>query len=126
MTQETEVPSLQEVHLLFADWAETRSRETARAYRNAVSRFLDYLRDQGLDPEATSPRELPDTVLEKFFQWLVRRYGRSTRGTTGAYLAGVRVFFRYLDRQGWGPAGVTYEQLPRRLRHAVCRGGRYP
>ncbi len=126
MTQETVAPSLERAQSLFADWAETRSRETARAYRNAVARFLDYLRDQAVDPAATSPRDLPDTVLEKFFQWLVRRYGRSTRGTTGAYLAGVRVFFRYLDRQGWGPAGVTYEQLRGRLREAVGRESPYP
>lgn len=120
------VPSLAGAQAQFAAWTETRSRETARAYRTAVARFFDFLRGQGIDPETVRPGALPETILETFFQWLAGRYGRSTRSTTGVYLAGTRAFFRFLDRHGWGPSGASYEKLSGNLRDAVGRETPYP
>ena len=121
-----EIPTLNRARELFDDWTETRSRETGRAYRTALASFFAFLCEQQIDPSSTRTAEIPSACLEKYYQWLVGHYGRSTRGTTGSYLAGTRSFFRFLDRQGWLPVGQSYEKLAQNLRDAIGRQSPYP
>src|SRR5688500_20318570 len=68
-----------------------KSPRTAQAYGTALDRFFDFLSESGLDPAsgALCTEDLPADAVERFYVWLVRRYGRTARTTHAASLAGV-------------------------------------
>jgi len=104
-----------------------KSPRTAQGYGTGLDRFYDYLRESGLDPELPGAHtfDLPSDAVERFYVWLVRRYGRASRATHATYLAGVRAFYRYLERHDWTPAGVTTERIKANLREVIGRPPSY-
>ncbi|CAA9268415.1 MAG: hypothetical protein AVDCRST_MAG77-3041 [uncultured Chloroflexi bacterium] len=100
-----------------------KSPRTAQGYGTGVDRFFDFLRESGVDPDLPSlcTEDLPPDAVERFYVWLVRRFGRAARTTHTTYLAGVRSFYRYLERHDWTPAGVTMERLKGNLREVMGR-----
>ena len=101
-----------------------RSPETTRSYMQSLDHFFNFL--DGLGISETSPTtSLPTGVAERFAAWLIRRYGRRPRGTQVTYLAGMRAFYRYLDRHDLLPAGVTIERTRSAVRDVIGRPGPY-
>ncbi|MBI3973510.1 MAG: tyrosine-type recombinase/integrase [Chloroflexi bacterium] len=109
----------------FEDSLAGKSPHTAKSYRTAVDRFFEYLQERGIDPAETATTALPADALERYYIWLVRRYGRVSRGTHVTYVAGVRAFYRYLERQDLTPPGVTMERLKAGLREVMGRAPSY-
>lgn len=124
-TPETrEQASLAAARVAFDESLAGKSPHTARSYNTGLDRFFEYLGERGLDPE--QPTEaLPADALDRFYVWLVRRYGRASRGTHVTYLAGVRAFYRYLERRGLTPEGVTMERVRADLREVMGRAPSY-
>jgi len=104
-----------------------RSPRTGQAYGTALDRFFDFLTESGFDPNlpALCTEDLPADAVERFYVWLVRRYGRTARATHAAYIAGVRSFYRYLERNDWTPPGVSLERLRGNLRELIGRAPSY-
>jgi site-specific recombinase XerD len=115
------VPVLTQAQDAFVETLAGKSPHTVHTYATALSRFRQYLETRGLDAAQVTPRELPDDVLEKFYTWCVRVYGREARSTQATYVAGVRAFFRFLERRRWGPQGTSVEALRAGLREVMGR-----
>ena len=111
----------------FDDSLAGKSPRTPQIYRTGLDRFFDYLRETGVDPDLPDlcTEDLPTDAVERFYVWLVRRYGRAARATHATYLAGVRAFYRYLERNDWTPPGVTMERLRASLRELIGRSPGY-
>jgi site-specific recombinase XerD len=111
----------------FFDSLAGKSPRTPQIYRTGLDRFFDYLRERGADPDLPDlcTEDLPLDAIERFYVWLVRRYGRAARATHATYLAGVRAFYRYLERNDWTPPGVTMERLRASLRELIGRSPGY-
>lgn len=92
-----------------------RSPETRRTYMKALRRFEESLRDQHKSPDTMTTNELPQTVLEQFYIWLMNNYGRDHRTTASGYLAGARAWIRFLDRHGWLAPELSYERMKGRV-----------
>lgn len=117
----TAYPALADARASFADTLVAKSPRTATNYQSALNRFAEFLRSLRLDPDALRTDQLPSDVLERFYSWLVRTYGRERRPTAVAYLAEVRAFFRYLDRRRWLHPDLSYERMRAGLRELVGR-----
>jgi site-specific recombinase XerD len=112
----------------FGETLLAKSPRTAANYRSALRRFEEFLED---DPEQggaglgaagrVATDRLPADVLEHFFTYLLRHYGRAQRTTCVAYVTEVRAFFRFLDRRRWLHPDVSYERLKDGLRELVGR-----
>jgi site-specific recombinase XerD len=105
----------------FEDSLAGKSPQTARCYATGLDRFFEYLRERGFDPAAHATTALPADALDRFYVWLVRRHGRAARATHLTYLAGARAFYRFLERRGLTPPGVTMERLRAGLREVMGR-----
>ncbi len=114
------VPTVEAALAAFLGSLAGKSPHTARTYATALDRFRDYLAERQLAPTLPTAA-LPADLLEGYYTWLVARYGRTARATHTTYLAGVRAFFRFLERRRWGPAAASYEQLREGLRAVVGR-----
>jgi site-specific recombinase XerD len=116
--------ALAEARLRFEDSLAGKSPHTARSYATGLDRFFEYLAERGVEP--TQPTtDLPEDSLDRFYIWLVRRYGRASRGTHLTYLSGVRAFYRHLERHRQTPEGVTIERLRTGLREVMGRPPAY-
>lgn len=115
-------PTLALAAAAFLDTLAGKSPHTAHTYTTALDRFREYLMSISLSPEAMATTALPAGALEGFYTWLVRQYGREARPTHATYIAGVRALFRFLERRGWGPAGVTLERMQAGLREVMGKG----
>lgn len=116
-----DAPAVAEAQANFLETLGGKSAHTQHTYATGLARFADYLGERGL-PVTTHTADLPGDVLERFYTWLVRQYGRSSRATCATYVAAVRAFFRYLERRGWGPRAARFEQLQVGLREVMTRG----
>ena len=101
-----------------------RSPDTLRSYAQALDHFLEFLEGQGIT-ETSETTAIPPEAAERFAAWAVRRYGRRPRGTQVTYLAGVRAFYRFLDRHALLPVGVTVERTRLAVREVIGRPGPY-
>ena len=101
-----------------------RSPDTLRSYAQALDHFLEFLEGQGIT-ETSETTAIPPEAAERFASWAVRRYGRRPRGTQVTYLAGVRAFYRFLDRHALLPVGVTVERTRLAVREVIGRPGPY-
>jgi site-specific recombinase XerD len=108
----------------FEDSLAGKSPHTAKSYATALDRFFDYLAERGIAPERPAG-DLPADALERFYTWLVRRYGRTARGTHTTYLAGARAYYRFLERRDLTPDGVTMERLKAGLQEVMGRAPAY-
>ena len=97
------------------------SPRTAATYRSGLNRFHEYLVARGQDPEAIVTDEFSYDVLERFYIWLNRTYGRDDRFTIATYVAGVRAFFRFLARRRLLAADLSFEELRDNLREVMGR-----
>jgi integrase len=69
-----------------------RSQNTARTYRNALSAFLKVLEDNGLDPETTAIRNLPEDSVA----WFATALKDHSPATEALYLTATAGFYEYL------------------------------
>src|SRR5690348_1753426 len=74
-------PTLPEAEALFLDSLAGRSPLTASTYRNALGRFHELLVSIGTEPEQVRTDTLSADLLERFYLWLTRVYGRENRFT---------------------------------------------
>lgn len=124
MASSSQSLSLHEARAGFEESLAGKSPNTARSYATALDRFFEYLSERGI-ASAQPTTALPADALDRFYVYLVRRYGRTNRGTHLTYLAGVRAFYRYLERHGLTPEGVTMERLRAGLRELMGRAPTY-
>jgi integrase/recombinase XerD len=115
-----ETPPLADAIAAFGESLRGKSPHTAHTYATALDRFAEYLGERGVD-QNTPTAALPPDVLERYYTWLVDRFGRTARATHTTYLAGARAFLRFLERRRWGPRAATYEQLREGLRAVIGR-----
>ncbi|MDQ3811844.1 MAG: site-specific integrase, partial [Chloroflexota bacterium] len=97
-----------------------RSPRTYTTYASGLARFRAYLAQTGR-LEHWHPDALGPSVLEDFYAWLVRQYGRDRRATLATYSSGLRAFVRFLARRGQLGPGVTYEQMRENAREVMGR-----
>jgi site-specific recombinase XerD len=116
--------TLARARLAYSDSLAGKSPHTAKSYLVALDRFWEYLATREVTPEHATT-DLPADALERFYVWLVRRYGRAARGTHSTYLAGVRAFYRFLERRSLTPPEVTMERLRAGLQEVVGRAPGY-
>jgi len=105
----------------FGDALIAKSPRTATNYRSALNRFLEFLPSMGLDPAGATTDALPADSIERFYTWLLRTYGRDHKASAVTYVAGVRAFFRFLDRQGSLAQGVSFERMNDGVRELIGR-----
>ncbi|HET7770420.1 MAG TPA: tyrosine-type recombinase/integrase [Chloroflexota bacterium] len=105
----------------FGETLLAKSRRTAANYQSALRRFAEFLEDDGLPPADLTTNQLAHDVLERFYTWLLKHYGREKRSTCVAYVTEVRAFFRFLDRRRWLHPDVSYERMKDGLRELVGR-----
>ena len=98
-----------------------KSPRTRATYASALRRLGEHLAWAGLDPAETTTDRLPADLLERFYTWLVRAYGKERRFTLQTYVAGARAFFRYLVRRRIGPPEVSYEEVKAGLQEVMGR-----
>jgi integrase len=114
-------PPLPQAIEAFRDSLIAKSPRTAINYISALARFREFLPTVGIDPDAVATDDLPPEVLERFYAWLLRTYGRERRTTAIAYAAAVRAFFRFLDRRLWLHPDLSYERMKDGLRELIGR-----
>jgi len=100
-----------------------KSPRTERTYASGLARFQEFLEEEGLPPGVVPTDALPATILEAFYGWLVRGYGRERRATVMTYLAGARAFIAFLDRRRLLAPETSSEQIRGHLRQVVAKAG---
>jgi len=98
-----------------------KSPRTRTTYKTALGRFVEFLESQKIDPRQVSIDALGDDVLEHFYGWMIKQYGRDHRFTITTYLAGTRAFFRFLVRRRLAPPDLQFERMRDNLREVVGR-----
>jgi len=111
MTADRRYPILSDATASFLATLIAKSPRTAANYRSALARFDEFLPSLNQDPTTVTTDCLPSDVLERFYTWLLRAYGRDRRSTAVAYLSEVRAFFRFLDRKRWLHPDLSYERM---------------
>src|SRR6478736_3383421 len=81
-----------------------KSPKTYATYQTGLVRFRAYLESSG-QLASWRPALLGPTLLEEFYAWLVRQYGRERRSTITTYSSAVRAFVRFLARRALLPSG---------------------
>jgi integrase len=112
-----EATSLADARTLFLGTLAGRAERTRRTYATAFDRLTDFLAERGVGAD-TATHDLPKDLLEGFYLWCVRRYGKASRSCP-TYLAGVRAFCRFLDRYQLGPD--SYARLQASLDQVLAR-----
>ena len=69
-----------------------RSQNTARTYRNALSAFLVVIEDNGLNPDETAVRDLPEDAVT----WFATALKDHAPATEALYLTAAAGFYEYL------------------------------
>ena len=98
-----------------------KSPRTRATYASSLRRFEEHLEWARLPPERTPTDQLPPDVLERFYTWLVRAYGKERRATLQTYVAGARAFFRYLVRHRQAPPDTSFEEIKAGLQEVMGR-----
>jgi site-specific recombinase XerD len=98
-----------------------KSPRTRTTYATGLGRFVEFLESQHIDPRQSSIDRFNDDVLERFYAWMVKQYGRDRRFTITTYLAGTRAFFRFLVRRRLAPPDLQFERMRDNLREVVGR-----
>lgn len=116
-------PALSEAIEAFRESLLAKSQHTASTYSKALRRLEEFIGEAGLGPGSLSTDQLPPDLLERFYTWLLKTYGRSRWRTAATYVAGVRAFVRFLDRRRWLGPGLSYERMKDNLKELM---GRHP
>ena len=117
------VPAVANAVIAFLATLGGKSPRTEHTYASGLARFQEFLDEEGLPPGVVPTDALPATILERFYAWLVRAYGRDRRATVTTYLAGARAFVAFLDRRRLLAAETSSEQMRGHLRQVVARAG---
>lgn len=112
-------PTFAEAVTAFHEPLVAKSPRTATNYLSALRRFGEFLSATGGGATVVTTDQLPADVLERFYTWLLRMYGRPRRSTAVAYVTEVRAFFRFLDRRRWLHPEVSYERMKDSLRELI-------
>jgi site-specific recombinase XerD len=115
------LPTLPDAEALFLDSLAGRSPLTAATYRNALGRLREMLVAEGQTPEDVHTDTLTADLLERFYLWLTRVYGRENRFTVATYVAGVRAFLRFCARRHFLSPDVSFEEIRDNLREVMGR-----
>jgi len=91
-----------------------RSQNTARTYRNALSAFLVVIEDNGLNPDETAVRDLPEDAVT----WFATALKDHAPATEALYLTAAAGFYEYLAAER-----LADPNLPR-LRLLIRQRGR--
>lgn len=95
-----------------------KSPRTVATYRTGLGRFAEFLGESGAG--FAGPADcLTTDLLERYYTWLVRRYGRDQGLTIATYLAGARAFLRFLDRRDLLPPHLSFERMQSGLREVM-------
>ena len=97
-----------------------KSPHTATTYQSSLVRLGEFLAQRGGGPTG-GLNQITPTLLEDFYAWLVRRYGRDQGLTVATHLSGVRAFLRYLDRRGLLAPGLSFERMQGGLREVMAK-----
>lgn len=101
----------------FADWlgARYRSSDTCRNYLSHLTSFLEFVAALGLTSWAEANRDVLEEYRAHVFSLRHPRTGNPLRvGTHVAHLMAVKVFFRFLSRDGYIVANPASDlELPR-------------
>jgi site-specific recombinase XerD len=97
-----------------------KSPRTFSTYQTGLRHFREFVEQRGAIEE-WRPERVSPTLLEEFYTWLVRRYGRERRATLATHSAALRAFVRFLARRGLLRHGVTYEQMRENAREVMGR-----
>ncbi|MGE3270982.1 MAG: tyrosine-type recombinase/integrase [Chloroflexota bacterium] len=98
-----------------------RSPRTVATYQTALRRLHEYLESTGADIAIFHSTEFRGDLLERFYLWLARVYGRDDRFTIATYVAGVRAFTRFCARRHLLAVDVTFEELRDNVREVMGR-----
>jgi site-specific recombinase XerD len=98
-----------------------RSPQTAATYRTALGRLHEYLGSIGVEHDAFRVTEVRADLLERFYLWLTRVYGRDDRFTVATYVAGARAFLRFCARRHLLAPDVSFEELRDNVREVMGR-----
>lgn len=121
-----DTPSLSEAIASFKDTLSGKSPRTLETYTVGLRQLCAYVGTVlKLKPEEVAVGDLPESLLEDFYNWLVLERGREARMTIGTYIAASRAFCRYLDRRRWLPNGTSFERMAGDLRAVMGRAPSY-
>jgi site-specific recombinase XerD len=98
-----------------------RSPRTAATYRTALNRLREHLDSTGVNPEQYRITQVRPDLLERFYLWLTRVYGREDRFTVATYVAGTRAFLRFCARRHLLSPDVSFEELRDNVREVMGR-----
>lgn len=98
-----------------------KSARTRATYSTALRRFCEFLEAAHLHADHSTTETLDEAILERFYTWLVRAYGREHRFTIATYLAGTRAFFRFVVRRQLAPPTMQFERMRDNLREVMGR-----
>lgn len=119
-------PSLGEAIASFKDTLSGKSPRTLQTYSVGLGQLCEYVINVlKLKPEEVIVSDLPESLLEDFYNWLVLERGREARMTISTYIAAARAFCRYLDRRRWLPADTSFERMAGDLRAVMGRAPSY-
>ncbi len=114
-------PTISEAIDAFSETLVAKSPATATNYMSALNRLCDFLLHISLDPQTARTDQLPADIMERFYTWLLRHYGRARRSTAVAYVSATRAFFRFLDRKRWLHGDFSFERAKDGLRELIGR-----
>jgi site-specific recombinase XerD len=120
-TPERATPTLAVAEEMFLASLVGRSPRTSATYRTALGRLHEYLISLGVDPDQMRTDEISADLLERFYLWLTRVYGRDDRFTVATYVSGVRAFLRFCGRRHLLGANVSFEEMRDNLREVMGR-----
>jgi site-specific recombinase XerD len=98
-----------------------RSPRTTATYRTALGRLHEHLESTGAEPADLRTTDLRGDLLERFYLWLTRVYGRDDRFTVATYVAGARAFLRFCARRHLLAPDVSFEELRDNVREVMGR-----
>ena len=98
-----------------------RSSRTVATYQTALGRLHEFLESTGVTPGDVRTADFRGDLLERFYLWLARIYGRDDRFTIATYVAGTRAFLRFCARRHLLASDVIFEELLDNVREVMGR-----
>jgi len=105
-------PTVQEaLERYLEEVARSRSPLTHRAYRQAVARFAEVLRERALSPHTTPVSH----ISEEWMAWFIEALRSHAVATERLYLTALAGFYDYVSAEGWASPNLpALRQLRRR------------
>ena len=94
------------------------SPRTISTYQTGLRRWAEFLRRDLGATDDIYVNQLPETVLEQFYLWLVE-HQRAVSSTVLTYLSGARSFMRFLDHRRLLAPDVLHSQMCQKLQDVL-------